>query len=82
LALHYCNSQIKELLQTDRAKSFYISLNAKIAMLPNASIPLYQGAGKSYTPELIGTGFPLEIGPRKMLVTAAHVTDLLSSKMF
>jgi len=82
LSSSYTKSQIKALLQTDKAKSFHISLNAKLALLPNASVPLYQSAGRNYKHELIGTGFPLEIGSHRMLVTAGHVTGLLQSKHF
>jgi hypothetical protein len=80
---NYSKTRAKELLQTDRAKLFFLSLQAKLAMLPNASVPLYQGGvNKNHTPELIGTGFALHLGTHKMLITAGHVTDLLHERQF
>jgi hypothetical protein len=78
----YSTSRTKELLQTEKAKSFFVSLQVKLAMLPMASVPLYQGAGKNFTPELIGTGFAIHLGAHKMLITAGHVADCLTNKQF
>lgn len=66
----------------DAATLFHLSLNEGLERLPKASIPLYQGRGKNYTPELIGTGFALHIGTHKKLITAGHVTDLLGNNQF
>jgi hypothetical protein len=47
-----------------------------------SAVPLYRGGGRHRTPGLIGTGFPVQIGPKKVLVTAAHVTACLENEHF
>lgn len=47
-----------------------------------SAVPLYRGAGRHRSPDLIGTGFPVHIGTRKILLTAAHVVACLESEHF
>lgn len=47
-----------------------------------SAVPLYRGAGEHRSPNLIGTGFQVHIGTRKMLLTAAHVVACLESEHF
>ncbi len=47
-----------------------------------SAVPLYRGAGHHRSPNLIGTGFQVHIGTRRMLLTAAHVVACLESEHF
>jgi hypothetical protein len=47
-----------------------------------SAVPLYRGAGRHRSPNLIGTGFPVHIGTRKILLTAAHVVACLENEHF
>lgn len=66
----------------DPRTALYLGINKKLERLPKGSIPLYEGKGTKYTPELTGTGFGIHVGTFKMLITAGHVTDRLTDKQF
>jgi hypothetical protein len=47
-----------------------------------SAVPLYRGGGHHRSPNLIGTGFPVHIGGRNVLLTAAHVVACLENEHF
>ena len=76
------NSADPEPLVIHPTTAFHLSLNEKLNLLPTASVPLYEGKSANYTPEGTGTGFVVQVGPYKKLITARHVTDRLTDKRF
>ena len=52
----------------DPQTAFYLGINEKLERLPKGSIPLYEGKGTNYTPELTGTGFGIHVGTFKKLI--------------
>jgi hypothetical protein len=69
-------------MQTEREKLALQRIQDTECQTIASAVPLYRGAGHHRSPNLIGTGFLVHIGTRKMLLTAAHVVACLENEHF
>jgi hypothetical protein len=82
LSLGELRSRATAAIQTERGKLVLQRIQDVERQTIASAVPLYRGGGHRRSPDLIGTGFPIHIGARKMLLTAAHVVACLEDEHF